>query len=105
MSNYAGRGSDSRGSPFTDVIFVSALVVWIYLRLWVYPSTLLPSAFYESVAVCEDVGVNCTVMRVALVTLQIMHVWWTYLLVRILVRGMTHDSGRDVYEGPSDASD
>jgi len=102
MSNYAGRGSDSGGLPITEVIFVTALVVWIYLRLWVYPTVFLTSAFYESVAVCEDVGVNCSVMRLALVILQIMHVWWTYLLIRILVRGITHDSGRDVYEGPSD---
>jgi len=102
MSNYAGRGSESGGLPITEVIFVTALVVWIYLRLWVYPTVLLRSAFYESVMVCEDVGVNCSVMRLALVILQIMHVWWTYLLIRILVRGITHDSGRDVYEGPSD---
>jgi len=102
MSNYAGRGSDHGGLPITEVIFVTALVVWIYLRLWVYPTVLLPSAFFESVAVCEDVGVNCSIMRLALVVLQIMHVWWTYLLLRILVSGITHDSGRAVYEGPAD---
>lgn len=105
MSNHAGRGSESGGLPITEAIFISALLVWIYLRLWVYPTKLLTSAFFESVVVCEDVGVNCSVMRLALVLLQIMHVWWTYLLLRILVRGITHDAGRDVYEGSSDLSD
>lgn len=36
---------------------------------------------------------------------QVMHVYWTYLLIRILVKGFSKDASRDVYEGKSDTDE
>ena len=33
---------------------------------------------------------------------QVMHIYWTYLLINILVKGFSKDASREHYEGKSD---
>lgn len=100
MFNYMGRGSEN-GFPFTEIIFIIGLVAWTFFRLYLFPFYLLRSAIFESAPSCEDVGISCTVHRVSLIVLQGMHIWWTYLLLKILISGITHKAGAEAYEGDS----
>lgn len=102
MANYAGLGLDGDYRlPITETVFVLALIVWSYLRLYVFPFHLLPSAYWESDGVCEGTWDGCLLMRMSLSILAVMHVWWTYLLVRVLFGGISKSAAKEVYEGNS----
>ena len=36
------------GLFITEITMVLALIVWIYMRLWIFPTVLLPCAYFES---------------------------------------------------------
>jgi len=92
-------------SSLTEAVFVVHLICWIFFRLYVFPFYLVQSAIFESDAPCVTTPVRCILLRSALVGLQIMHIWWTYLFIRIMIGGCNHKAGAEVYEGDSDVEE
>lgn len=116
----------ARGLFIVEIVFVSNLVVWIYFRLWVFPTKIISSAitdFHRYVPssvpkthpgepwndpwsglhitmYCQGVGM--------LLILQVLHIWWTYILLRIAFRlifakDQAGNIGAAEYEGDSEA--
>lgn len=127
MANYTGLDSTS-GLYLTEVVFAMNLVSWAASRLWIFPVKLVWSAWFESVVVWGELqgrvaGANPlvdaglllrhgrlqdSVLRVALVILVLLHAWWYFLFLRILVkllRGTNTHTRRDEYEGASSETD
>lgn len=110
MLNYLGLDSSS-GTFLAEAVFVLNLVTWPLVRMWFFATkviyTVLPIRL--ELGLCPIVvnyfswGNSC---RLLLVSLQFMHYWWYYLILRILHRivlgSSAHAAGRD-YEGSSDS--
>eukprot|EP00730_Choanoeca_flexa_P015592 TRINITY_DN7193_c0_g1_i1.p1 TRINITY_DN7193_c0_g1~~TRINITY_DN7193_c0_g1_i1.p1 ORF type:complete len:403 (+),score=78.67 TRINITY_DN7193_c0_g1_i1:1143-2351(+) len=77
----------------STVTFVNLLVSWCYYRLYLFPFVVIKSAMFESAAVVEQEGtgpVKYHAMFVAfLCMLQVLHVYWFYLMVKIAARKLT----------------
>merc|ERR1712224_520185 len=105
MGNYTGRSAEFGELPITETLFILGLALWIYCRLYIYPTKLLPSGLFESGPTCKGSENVCFVLKGFLILLQLMHIKWTYSLLRILFSGLKRDAGRKEYEGNSTGTD
>eukprot|EP00933_Yihiella_yeosuensis_P077937 TRINITY_DN8893_c0_g4_i1.p1 TRINITY_DN8893_c0_g4~~TRINITY_DN8893_c0_g4_i1.p1 ORF type:complete len:341 (-),score=21.08 TRINITY_DN8893_c0_g4_i1:99-1121(-) len=112
MVNYMGLDGNS-GTFLAEILFVINLVTWPTARMWYLPRKVIQPTLplrwgwgdyprevpYLSISMAT---------RFLLASLVVMHVWWYYLFIRILVRLLRgnsgHDAGRD-YEGSSEDSE
>ena len=102
MINYL-KLQDAAGFFLSEAIFVINLINWIYWRLWAYPTICLWSATWESVTVINGYFKFYPLCIAGLWTLQFMHIWWTFLFLRIAYKiikyGDAHEAGDEEYEG------
>ena len=86
-----------------EIIFVVNLVQWIYWRLYVYPVKILYSCIWESLAYTDNDIPLYTQSNILMVTLEFLHIWWTFLFLRIAYKLLLGKKGSDVgdeeYEG------
>lgn len=122
LSNYLVLEGTS-GCFLTEISYGFAIVMWAYFRLWYYPRYIIwgaiwalnfvdvgPSIFGDEPPILALVGDDFTRIWwigllgvILLSTLFFMHIWWFFLLLRILFRmtkGEDHRQiGSDEYDG------
>jgi len=77
--------------------FVILIITWLATRLSTYPYKLLYSSWYEShLEIPPDVMPFHDSLNYALFILQIMHVYWFFLIVRTAIRTLTGNHLHDV---------
>jgi ceramide synthetase len=116
-----------KGFFLVEIAFVTNLVTWAYFRLYLYPTKALYSAMFESII---EVGVTPedfwdmpmedkfytawnmpghNISNILLLLLQILHIFWFFLLLRILFKLVSgtkaHKIGEEEYEGHSTDND
>ncbi|KAG9403046.1 Ceramide synthase 1 [Aphanomyces cochlioides] len=119
MANYM-KVEDRKGFFITEILFVLTLSIWIYLRVYLYPVKLLNTTLFEARRACctSEVAYDFSVFapnpgpplwlpfNLLLGSLYALHLWWTYLLLKIL-KGVfssnVHEHAEDEYEGASDS--
>ena len=128
LTNYL-QLSGRQGYFCTEIIFVINLISWIICRLGIYPFHIMRSATYEGphfVTVTEEHPNGLFELYkfpwnlhriprpmyfeayVGLWVLQALHIWWFYLLLRILVKMCCVSprvASREEYEGASEDED
>lgn len=79
MANYA------KWQKLCNIIFLMFAVVFIVTRLVIYPIMSIRSVFFES---WEIIGPFKTwgFINLLLITLLIMHVYWSYLIIRMVLK-------------------
>jgi len=112
MSNYL-QLQNRAGYFVSETMFVVNLVLWIYYRLWTFPTHVLYSTFYESHLYAGIFGKNGDYWNnwepfpfwkesnLLMFVLQVLHVYWTYIFIRLAIRIIllgAHNAGKD-YEG------
>lgn len=121
MVNYL-KLEGPRGLFLSEIVFVSTLVTWGLFRLFTFGVYILYSTIVECHSnvvagptagkwwlnpVPREVPIYA-LSNVLLILLYCLHVWWGYLLVRMLFKLLrstsAHNVGREEYEGAS-ASD
>mmetsp|Transcript_1230 Transcript_1230/g.8095 ORF Transcript_1230/g.8095 Transcript_1230/m.8095 type:complete len:174 (+) Transcript_1230:293-814(+) len=78
----------------TSFFFVLFFLSWIALRLVIFPLRIIRSTIYECLDVLwedirqtrEVVEPHYTIFNVMLLTLLVLHIYWSYFIARILVR-------------------
>jgi ceramide synthetase len=137
MINYLGLDGPN-GFFIVETSYLTCLGVWIYARLWVYPTAVLHSSLFGSARwvgtdeqalalghpTSEDLlpphsfrGVVDNVRRgtefvamylqlnALLISLQLMHVWWCWLIVRLgfrMIQEGNRNASEKMYEGKKD---
>ncbi|KAF0713158.1 Aste57867_4488 [Aphanomyces stellatus] len=118
MANYL-KLEARKGFFVSEGLFAISIVGWFYSRVYLFPTKLIYSAFWENREACclphqaHDLSIlfpspgppSWLAFIVLLTTLFVLHVWWTFLLLRLLVGVLTttvHDVAEDEYEGASD---
>lgn len=110
MSNYLGWDG-AKGFFMTEVSFISLVVSWPLIRMYWFPQVILQS--FNSRDNCQPethgywtgpgISYNCWALRTSLLILACMHVYWYYLMLRILykiLKGVDPSSaGDEEYEG------
>merc|ERR1712086_155765 len=81
---------DKSGTFIAEGSFVTNLFTWAYLRLYIYPTKVLNSAWFESPA-----SNLRNIINVGLTALFCMHIYWYYLFGRILKKLLSKDSSKD----------
>ncbi|KDO21148.1 hypothetical protein SPRG_12929 [Saprolegnia parasitica CBS 223.65] len=120
MANYM-KLEGASGLFITEGLFAIVLSVWFYVRIYLFPVKLINSAFWENREACmspadaHDLSILSFPgvpmwfgFNALLITLYVLHVWWGFLLVRLLAKVMTnsvHDTAKDEYEGTSSDSE
>lgn len=111
-----------RGWFASEIAYVTALVVWVYYRLYELPFRVMHTVIVLSYRVCAPLprvsdgllGLFppdmplLTESSILLVILFILHLYWTFLLVRVGYRIITESAAqasREEYEGESDVED
>lgn len=98
MINYL-KLEDKAGYFLSEIAFTINCLVWVYFRLYVFPFRVLKSAFYEG-QLASFWAPSCVLLSV----LQVLHVFWFYLMLRIaykVIYGSIHEAGAEYYEGTS----
>jgi ceramide synthetase len=86
-------------TPYTNItvaFYVMLLFFWVYARLWVFPTLLLHLEYHHlAVAARSENVVMFRFLQTMLLTLQVLHVYWFTLFVRMghrfLATGKTVD--------------
>jgi len=91
-----------------EIIFVLNLFIWMYIRLYVFPSRIIYSVliqshqFIGSFPECHEFACVCRSGGSVLLTILLMlHIWWFFLFLRIgfkIVFVGAHRAG-ELYEG------
>lgn len=96
MARYAKKEAQ------TTALFVVFMLSWFISRIFIFPLYIIRSTWYESQARADSIGVNIqpyhTVLNGFLIFLFVLHVYWSYLIVRIVVRQLTHGELDDIRE-------
>ena len=119
MSNYMGFDEQS-GLYLTELLFVSNLICWLYLRMWLFPFHVIATVAHDAnpyfhvkdgvFSMASYVGIK--ICLALLCVLACMHIYWWMLFMRIAVRlvnpkkkdgSATHDAAKEEYEGTSDS--
>lgn len=121
MANYL-KLEGVRGLFASEIMFVITIVNWFYFRIYLYPVKILYSTaveLREASMSMEDAHdwtnlfpnpgpPSWFLFNVLLATLYLLHIWWGFLLIRVLYGVLTkgpHETGKDEYEGTSSDSD
>ncbi|TYZ67087.1 hypothetical protein PybrP1_009769 [[Pythium] brassicae (nom. inval.)] len=119
MANYL-KLEGANGLFVCEALFAVVFAGWFYLRLYLFPAKLLYSTFVESrdatlpPAIARDPLAVFThpnppgyvLINGLFAALYCLHIWWGFLLLRLLVGTLTkgaHATGKDEYEGMSDS--
>lgn len=105
--NYISKSPESKAwaSPLTDACFACFALSFFVTRLVIYPRFLLYSFLYESAAIM-GMWPGYWLFSTMLVGLQCLHVFWFYLIVRMIYRLMiVGEIEKDVRSDEEDAAD
>merc|ERR1712072_517839 len=112
-----------RGWYATEISYAACVVTWMYMRLWEFPTRALPASTYWAYTVAiepywtddktlsqvVDERIPSWFLQLGfLALLQVLHIWWTFLLLRIgykVAFGSVRSAAREEYEGYSDGED
>ncbi len=90
----------------TDIWFAGFFIVWILSRLVYYPAVIIRTALFE-VPECPQIqGKRITLMYsfdTLLVLLLMMHVYWTYLIAKIIKKALFSTGAVDDIREDSDS--
>ncbi|OQS02487.1 hypothetical protein THRCLA_05131 [Thraustotheca clavata] len=121
MVNYL-KMEDRKGWFVTEILFVITLIEWIYFRVYLFPTKLMNSTIYELRYSCmpPEAAADLTILfphpgpthwfwfNLLFISLYMLHIWWTFLLIRILIGVLTvgaNSVSKEEYEGASSDSD
>lgn len=121
MANYL-KLEGVHGLFTSEFLFAVVLIDWAYLRIYLYPTKLLYTTLIENreaSMTLEDAHdftqlfpnpgpPSWLLFNVLLVTLYCLHIWWGFLLVRVLIGTLkkgAHETGKEQYEGTSSDSE
>ncbi|CAK4080735.1 unnamed protein product [Aphanomyces euteiches] len=119
MANYM-KLEDRKGWFLSEILFVIMFSGWFYLRVYLYPAKLIYTSFWENREACclphvaHDLSElfpypgppSWFAFNILLCSLYVLHLWWTYLIIRLLKGVLTnsvHEVAEDEYEGASDS--
>lgn len=98
MARYAKHESLTTG------IFVSFMLSWFTTRVFMFPYFVIRSTLFESVARARELGVeksirpHHTILNFFLIFLYCLHVYWSYLILRIAIKQLTTGGADDIRE-------
>lgn len=97
MARYA-----KASNAFTTGLFVVFMISWFATRIYAFAFVVIRSTLFESYARAAEVGVSIephgTILNGFLLFLYVLHIYWSYLIVRIAVRQLTHGDAEDIRE-------
>ncbi|ETV82903.1 hypothetical protein H257_04676 [Aphanomyces astaci] len=112
MANYL-KLEARQGFYITEVLFAIMLSVWLYCRVYMFPTKIIRSSMWESRAACAvpletwDFTISWLGFNLMLLALYALHIWWTFLLLRLLYNALSnsgvHTAAEVEYEGRSDS--
>lgn len=107
-----------RGMFLTEIMFIVVLVDWYYFRVYLYPVKLLYSVVVQAQVECPiandasywnpDTIPGWLLLTSMLSLLWLLHLWWAWLIMRLLIGILTkgsHQAAEDEYEGESSESE
>ncbi|EQC29655.1 hypothetical protein SDRG_12659 [Saprolegnia diclina VS20] len=121
MVNYL-KLENREGWFITEFMFAFTLIQWVYFRVYLFPTKLMYSTLYEMRASCMDpiAALDFSILfpspgpthwlwfNTLIAALYTLHIWWTFLLMRLLYGVLTvgpNSASKDEYEGHSSDSD
>ncbi|KAJ0408497.1 hypothetical protein P43SY_006427 [Pythium insidiosum] len=117
MANYL-KLEGVRGFFACEILYVILVIEWVYFRTYLYPVKLLNTTLFENRESCmpmpeaRDLTIlspcvpSWFLFNALLITLYCLHIWWGFLIVRLLfgiISKGAHETGKDEYEGTSDS--
>ena len=90
------------GNVFFGLFFLS----WVVTRVTIFPLHVIRSTLTESVFYAEMYNVETepfyTVLNSLLLVLLVLHVYWTWLILKILIKAFTEGETKDIREEEED---
>ncbi|XP_064614459.1 ceramide synthase 2-like [Liolophura sinensis] len=92
-----------------EIVFTIFIIVWLVTRIFYYPIWLLYTCLVELPAIIVGVSPVIRVFMGFMVALQLLHIMWTYYVLRVALQRfthgeLTHDTRSDS-EGMSESAD
>lgn len=99
MARYAKHESLTTG------IFVVFMLSWFTTRVFMFPAFVIRSTLFEAMARANELGVHIqphhAILNGFLIFLYCLHVYWSYLILRIAIKQLTTGGADDIREVPA----
>ncbi|KAJ9516876.1 hypothetical protein QJQ45_027273, partial [Haematococcus lacustris] len=107
LARQVGRYARRQGIATT--FFVVFASVWIYTRNYVFPAILIRSTLLETLWYADLHGIKVephyTIFNALLLLLELLHIYWTYLILKIVAKNLAGTELRDIREGEAESDD
>lgn len=87
-----------------DLIFAIFTVVWIYTRCYLLPARVLYYTSYQALSVIEFFPAYY-IFNALLCVLQILHIVWTYIIIKMVFDALQNDGMRDLRSESEDSDE
>ena len=104
----AKLGQYANSEAFSTAMFVVFLLVWIAMRLVYFPLWVINSTLYEVITEVADKVPHIprephySLFNGMLITLLVLHAYWTFLIFKVVVRKLSSGKTEDVREDDDD---
>jgi len=93
-----------------DMAFIIFTLIWIITRIGIFPLWIIRSTAYDAPLVLESTLTMYPIYYIfnwLLIGLECLHIFWTYLIIMIVVKSMRKEDGKldDVRESSEDPSE
>ena len=89
-----------------DAVFGVFALIWIISRIGIYPLWIIRSTLFDAPKVIAMYPVYY-IFNALLIALECLHIFWTYLIIKIVAESMQKEEGKleDVRESSADPSE
>jgi hypothetical protein len=93
----------SRRQGLATLYFVIFALTWFALRVFYFPLTLIRSTLYESIELAAkphniQPEPHYTIFNGLLIVLFILHVYWSWLILKVIITQLTEGETKDIRE-------
>lgn len=88
--------------PFATLFFVGFVLSWFVTRVYYFPVVVIKSTLFEVMDIARGLGISIephySILNFLLIVLLVLHVYWSYLILRIIYRQLHTGRPDDIRE-------
>ncbi|CAL4084840.1 unnamed protein product [Meganyctiphanes norvegica] len=94
----------AKGNPFfTDIVYGTFIVLWLILRVGIFPFWIMKSVYYEGNSMFKQT--SFVFFQALLVLLMILNLMWTFIILKVGIQKLLGEEIKDIRSDDEDTDD